>query len=67
LIGSDDVRMIHIEFRLGKAEIYLTLATIFRRFDLELFETTRKDVDVKHDLFLPQPDSTSKGVKVLVR
>lgn len=30
---------------LAYAEIYVTLATIFRRFDLELYETTREDVD----------------------
>lgn len=35
--------------QLALAEIYLTLAAIFRRFDLELYETTRDDVDVAHD------------------
>ena len=41
--------------RLAKAELQLALATIFRRFDKqELFETTRADVDIQHDLFLPQ-------------
>jgi hypothetical protein len=40
---------------LAKAELQLALATIFRRFDKqELFETTRADVDIQHDLFLPQ-------------
>jgi len=53
---------------LAKAELYLTVATIFRRYDhQELFETTRMDVDIKHDMFLPQPDHRSKGVRVLFK
>ncbi len=40
---------------LAEAEIYLTLAAVFRRFDLELFGTGREDIDVAHDFFNPQP------------
>jgi hypothetical protein len=40
---------------LAKAELQLAVATVFRRFDRqELFATTRADVDIQHDLFLPQ-------------
>ncbi|KAK5126470.1 hypothetical protein LTR85_010706 [Meristemomyces frigidus] len=42
---------------LAKAEIFLTLATVFRRFDLELFETDRSDVDAAHDFV-----SKAKGI-----
>lgn len=53
---------------LAKAELYLTLATIFRRYDnQELFETTRMDVDLKHDMFMPTVDLKSKGVSVLFK
>jgi hypothetical protein len=53
---------------LAKAELQLTLATIFRRYEhQELFETTRKDVDIQHDLFLPHPFAGSKGVKVVFK
>jgi cytochrome P450 len=52
---------------LAKAEIYLTLAAVFRRFDIELFNSSRFDVEMKHDLFLPYADYASKGVKVLVK
>jgi cytochrome P450 len=52
---------------LAKAEIYLTLAAVFRRFDLELFNSSRFDIEMKHDLFLPYADYASKGVKVLVK
>jgi cytochrome P450 len=38
---------------LAQAEMHLALATIFRRFDTELFDTNRKDVDPKKDFFVP--------------
>jgi cytochrome P450 len=52
---------------LAYAEIYLTLAAVLRRFDLELFETTREDVDMVHDFFIPMARLDSKGVRVLVK
>ena len=53
---------------LAYAEIHLTLAAVFRRFDLELFETTREeDVDIAHDFFNPSAKVDSKGVRVLVK
>jgi len=52
---------------LARAELYLTLATIFRRYEKQkLFETSRLDVDVGHDYLLPQPSEKSKGVKVIL-
>jgi hypothetical protein len=44
----------------------LVLAALLQRFDLKLYETTKFDVDLKHDVFLPQTDYTSKGVRVTV-
>jgi cytochrome P450 len=52
---------------LAYAEIYLTLAAVFRRFELELFETTQEDAEVKHDYFNPQPAIDSKGIRVVVK
>lgn len=52
---------------LAYAEIYLTLATIFRRFDLELYQTTRADIDIVYDWFNPMPRLDSKGVRVVVQ
>lgn len=53
---------------LAKAELYLTLATLFRRYDMELFDTVReRDVDIYYDGFLPQPSPQSKGVRVLFK
>lgn len=53
---------------LASAEIHLTLAAIFsgRFFDLELYQTTREDVDVEHDFFNPQPKKGAVGVRVFV-
>ncbi|KAJ9605728.1 hypothetical protein H2200_009577 [Cladophialophora chaetospira] len=36
---------------LATSEIFLTLATVFRRFDMELYETTARDAEVAHDFF----------------
>lgn len=52
---------------LAQAEIYLTLAAVFRRFDFELFQTDRSDIDVAHDFFNPSPKLDSKGLRVLVK
>jgi cytochrome P450 len=51
---------------LAYAELYLTLAAVFRRFDLELFETTKADVEIVHDFLAGTPRLDSKGVRVLV-
>ena len=51
---------------LAQAEIYLTLAALFRRFDMELYQTTRDDIDVAHDFFNPQPRKGSEGLRVIV-
>ena len=52
---------------LAYAELYLTLAHVFRRYDLELFGTGRDDVDAKHDFMVPSPKLDSKGLRVVVR
>jgi hypothetical protein len=52
---------------LARAELHLTLATVFHRFDMKLYETTRKDVDPKHDYFVATPEMGSKGVRVIVK
>jgi cytochrome P450 len=57
-----------VGMHLAKAELRLAIATVFRRFQhQELFETTRRDVDIEHDCFLPQAAMDSKGVRVLFK
>ncbi|KAI5920286.1 cytochrome P450 [Camillea tinctor] len=56
-----------VGMHLAMLELYVALATIFRRHDLELFEPNREDVDFVLDLVKPAPKPGSKGVRVLVR
>ncbi|KAL5041487.1 hypothetical protein BDW71DRAFT_217824 [Aspergillus fruticulosus] len=56
-----------IGMNLARAEILLALANIVRRLNLELYETTREDVELAHDLFLPFPKERRQGVRVLVQ
>lgn len=48
-------------------EISVTLATLFRRFEMELDETGRECVDFHRDMLSPQPVKGTKGVRVLVK
>lgn len=52
---------------LATAELYLTLAAVFSRFDFELFETTREDLVMARDYMIPLPKKGSKGLRVLVK
>lgn len=51
---------------LAYAEMYFGLAMLFRRFDLELFETTVEDVVPQHDFFVSWQKLDSVGVRVKV-
>ena len=51
---------------LAYAELYMTLAAVFRRFELQLFETTQADVEVVHDFVMGVVRLDSKGVRVVV-
>ena len=52
---------------LAYAELYLTLAAVVRRFELELFETTFADIEPFCDAFMPMPRAETKGVRVMVK
>ena len=67
---------------LAYAQIYMCLATIFRRFGsggkdgvreegdegiLELFETGLKDVETAADYFVPMPAEGSEGIRIRVK
>jgi len=39
---------------------------VFRKFDFQLFETGREDVDIVRDCFVVKPKEGSKGVRVSV-
>ncbi|KAI9828093.1 MAG: hypothetical protein M1832_003620 [Thelocarpon impressellum] len=55
-----------IGMSLAFSEIYLTMAAVFRRFEMELYETTEEDVRVVHDFVNPCPRLDSKGVRVTI-
>lgn len=52
---------------LATAEIYLTIAIMFRRFRMELYETTERDAEIAHDFFIPHGHQDSKGVRVVFK
>lgn len=53
---------------LAKTEIFLTLAAPFRRYEMDLFDTTfERDVELKYDMFLPQPSLESRGVRIVFK
>lgn len=56
-----------VGLELAKEELLLTTGNLFRRFDLELWETTEWDVSVQHDYFAPFGPKESKGVRVLAK
>lgn len=56
-----------VGMHLAYAEVYIALATVFRRFSFELFETDRTAVDCHSDMFVPHPKHGTKGVRVMVK
>ncbi|KAL8745471.1 MAG: hypothetical protein Q9190_002381 [Brigantiaea leucoxantha] len=52
---------------LAWAELYIGLANVFRRVDMELWETGRGDVELRRDYFLPLAEVGSRGVRVKVK
>ncbi|KAG5975396.1 hypothetical protein E4U55_007703 [Claviceps digitariae] len=49
---------------LATAELYLAVAAVVTRFDVEFVDTTAEDVLPARDCFIPRPVSQSKGVFV---
>ncbi|KAK6220538.1 hypothetical protein LQW54_001983 [Pestalotiopsis sp. IQ-011] len=52
---------------LAMMELHVALATLFRRHDLELYSTTRDDLDFAVDLVKPMPKHGSMGVRAVVK
>ncbi|KAF6220284.1 hypothetical protein HO133_003416 [Letharia lupina] len=55
-----------VGLNLANAEVYMTIANVFRRLEMELFETERDDVTIVCDAFIGHPKKESKGVRVKV-
>jgi cytochrome P450 len=56
-----------IGLNMAYSEIFIGLATIFRRHHFELFETDRTDVDFSVDMVSAQPKFGTKGIRVVVK
>jgi cytochrome P450 len=52
---------------LALMNLYLMTAAFFNQFDAELFETSRKDIEMVHDYFAPFPAVDSKGLRVMLK
>jgi cytochrome P450 len=55
-----------VGMNLAYAELYLTLSMMFRRFEMELFETDESAVRITSEFFVPRP-MNGKSVKVKVK
>jgi hypothetical protein len=52
---------------LAQAEMYIVMATVFSRFEFQLYDTDASDVEMAHAYLLPTPKGDSKGVRAIVR
>ena len=64
-----------IGINLAWAELYLVLSNVFSRYNtaddrgspkMRLYQTAGEDVEMVHDMFVPVPKLTSKGVRIVV-
>ena len=52
---------------LAYAELYMTIACVFSRFELELWDVVRdRDITVAADFFLSEVRADSKGIRMKV-
>ncbi|KAK8153209.1 putative cytochrome P450 [Phyllosticta citribraziliensis] len=56
-----------IGLELAKLELVLSAGNLFRRFDLELFETTERDMEMAHDWIAPFGHADSEGLRVKIK
>lgn len=56
-----------VAMHLAYMEVFVALGVIFRRHDLELFETNLSDVEFALDMVAPMPHRGSRGIRVTVR
>ncbi|CAG8919094.1 unnamed protein product [Penicillium salamii] len=55
-----------VGMNLAYAELFLVLAAFVRRYDMELFETTEKDIAFARDFGTPYPDEGNLCVRAMV-
>jgi hypothetical protein len=52
---------------LAHAQLYVVLANVFRRVEMEIYETGWRDVGFVRDMFVPMPASDGTGLRVVVK
>lgn len=50
-------------YSLAWAELYIMMASICTRVTLEVYETTREDVDIYSDMLIAEPKRYANGVR----
>ncbi|KAJ5665071.1 uncharacterized protein N7477_007519 [Penicillium maclennaniae] len=66
LVNFSKGSRICVGMNLVYAELYLILSTLVRRFDLELHETTEKNIGFARDFGTPYPEEGNFSVRVIV-
>ena len=56
-----------IGMNLAYAEMYILLANLFRCCDMEIFETSERDVKFDRDHLVPAAHPKSQGLRVFIR
>ena len=56
-----------VGLNLAYEELFMSTAGIFRRLEMELFETDDGDVEYQYDNYTPKARLDSKGIRVLVK
>ncbi|PYI01806.1 cytochrome P450 [Aspergillus sclerotiicarbonarius CBS 121057] len=51
---------------LAYAELFVVLATLIRQFDMELYETTKANIDFVRDFATPYPDKGNLSVRTVI-
>lgn len=64
-----------VGINLAYSELYICLNAVFTRYGgvgmnspakIALYETTKEDIELKRDLFIPGPNPNSKGVRAVL-
>ncbi|KAL8727597.1 MAG: hypothetical protein Q9166_005947 [cf. Caloplaca sp. 2 TL-2023] len=56
-----------VGLNLAWAELYIMTAQMVSRFELELYKTTREDVDIYSDMLIAEPKRYKNGVRFRIR
>ncbi|RAL16880.1 cytochrome P450 [Aspergillus homomorphus CBS 101889] len=66
LVNFSKGSRICVGLNLAYAELYLVIATLVRRFEMELYDTPRSTIELKRDYGTPYPEEGHLKVQVLV-